>query len=169
MQTILTEEAREGFLNPDATKKRLRHLRWKIMETQKPDAPYVHASMLQFHTKAGPIPADAVKISNPLGTRRRAANAPTALLSGSTEQHWVDYNKSDLLIMLDLTKLPGNPIYGFQFAVPANVENSVDFVPARWVLEGSYDGRIWTPVHEKSDRARIMGGASPIYKFSQQI
>jgi hypothetical protein len=169
MQRILTEEAREGFLNPDATKKRLRHLRWKIMETQKPDAPYVHASMLQFHTKAGPIPADAVKISNPLGTRRRAANAPTALLSGSTEQHWVDYNKSDLLIMLDLTKLPGNPIYGFQFAVPANVENSVDFVPARWVLEGSYDGRIWTPVHEKSDRARIMGGASPIYKFSQQI
>ena len=169
MQTQLTEETQEGFLNPDATKKRLRHLRWKIMETQKPAAPYVHASMLQFHTRAGPIPADAVKISNPLGTRRKPADAPTALLLGSVERRWVDYNKSDLLIMLDLTKLPGNPIYGFQFAVPANVENSVDFVPARWVLEGSYDGRTWVMLHEKSDRARIMGGASPIYKFSQQI
>ena len=169
MQTQLTEETREGFLNPDATKKRLRHLRWKIMETQKPSAPYVHASMLQFHTKAGPIPADAVKISNPLGTRRKPTDAPTALLSGSIERRWVDYNKSDLLIMLDLTKLPGNPIYGFQFAVPANVEKSVDFVPARWILEGSYDGRTWVVLHEKSDRARIMDGASPIYKFSEQI
>lgn len=169
MQTQLAEETKEGFLNPDVTKKRMRHLRWKIMETQKPVAPYVHASMLQFHTKAGPIPADAIKISNPLGTRRKPTDAPTALLSGSIKQRWVDYNKSDLLIMLDLTKLPGNPIYGFQFAVPANVENSVDFVPARWVLEGSYDGRTWVVLHDKSDRARIMGDASPIYKFSQHI
>jgi hypothetical protein len=169
MQTQLLEETKEGFLNPDATKKRPRHLRWKIMETQRPDALYVHASMLQFHTRAGPVPTDAIKISNPLGIRRKSADAPASLLSASNERRWVDYNKSDLLITLDLTKLPANPIYGFQFAVPANVENSVDFLPARWLLEGSYDGRTWTPIHEKPDRARIMGGASPIYKFSQQI
>jgi hypothetical protein len=167
MQTQLLEETKEGFLNPNASKKRLRNLRWKIMETQRPDALYVHASMLQFHTKAGPVPADAIKISNPLGIRRKSADAPASLLSA--ERRWVDYNKSDLLITLDLTKLPANPIYGFQFALPANVENSVDFLPARWLLEGSYDGRIWTPLHEKPDRARIMGAASPIYKFSQEI
>jgi hypothetical protein len=165
----MTTETLEGFLNADPSKKRMRHLRWKIMETQKPTAPYVHASMLQFHTGAGPIPASAIKISNPLGTRRRSADGPSSLLSDSNDIRWVDYNKSDLLIMFDLAKLPTNPIYGFQFAIPENVENSVEFLPARWVLEGSYDGRIWTLIHEKSDRARIMGTASPIYKFSEQI
>ena len=165
----MTAETIEGFSSPDASKKRMRNIRWKIVETQKPDAAYVHASRLQFHTKAGPIPANLIKITNPLGTRRQASDGPKSLLTDSNDTRWVDYNKSDLLIMFDLTKLPANPIYGFQFAVPANVERSVDFVPARWLLEGSYDGRTWIPLHEKSDRARIIGNASPIYKFSQQI
>jgi hypothetical protein len=169
MQGQMLEETKEGFLNPDASKKRVRHIRWKIMETQRPDAAYVHASVLQFHTKAGPIPIDSVKISNPLGTRRKPIDGPASLLSDSNERRWVDYNKSDLLIMFDLTKLPANSIYGFQFRVPANLEKSVDFLPARWLLEGSYDGRTWMPLHNRADRARIIGGASPIYKFSQQI
>ena len=169
MYNQMTAETIEGFSSPDASKKRMRNIRWKIVETQKPDAAYVHASRLQFHTKAGAIPANLIKITNPLGTRRQASDGPKSLLTDSNDTRWVDYNKSDLLIMFDLTKLPANPIYGFQFAVPANVERSVDFVPARWMLEGSYDGRTWIPLHEKSDRARIIGNASPIYKFSQQI
>jgi hypothetical protein len=158
----------EGFKSPDKTARRFRTLRWKIRETQVPTATYVHASSLQFHTMAGPIPAATMKISNPQGSRRSSANAPEKVLS-TDGGRWVDYNKTDLIISFDLDTLPANPIYGFQFAVPPKVENSVDHVPAKWLLEGSYDGRIWIPLHEKVDRARILGDASPIYKFTQQI
>ena len=158
----------EGFKSPDKTARRFRTLRWKIHETQVPTATYVHASSLQFHTMAGPIPASTMKLSNPQGSRRSSANAPEKALS-TDGGRWVDYNKTDLIISFHLDTLPANPIYGFQFAVPPKVANSVDFVPAKWLLEGSYDGRIWVPLHEKVDRARILGDASPIYKFTQQI
>lgn len=161
-------EITEGFNTPDRTVRRFRTLRWKIRETQVPAAEYVHASSLQFHTNAGPIPASTMKISNPHGTRRSSANAPNRILS-TDGGRWIDLNKTDLLITFDLDTLPANPIYGFQFAVPPDVENSVNFVPAKWLLEGSYDGHTWISLHEKLDRARILGNASPIYNFSQQI
>ena len=164
----MSGETVEGFTGPDAKRRRFRTLRWKILETQRPDAPYVHASKLQFHTKAGVIPADLMKISNPHGTRRSPADGPAGILSDNGKR-WVDYNKTELLVTFDLTKLPGNSIYGFQFAVPSGIPNSIDYLPARWLLEASYDGRTWIPIHEKSDRARILGEASPIYKFSQQM
>ena len=160
-------EVVEGFKGPDTTKRRLRNIRWKVLETQTPTAPYVHAAALQFHTKAGVVPASCMRISNPHGTRRIPADSIDKLLAGSGR--WVDYNKSEVLITFDLTKLPGDPIYGFQFAVPAGIPNSLEYFPARWLLEGSYDGRTWIPIHERSERARIMGDASPIYKFSQTI
>lgn len=163
-----SSEITEGFKSPDRAIRRLRTLRWKIRETQVPTADYVHASSLQFHTMAGPIPASTIKISNPHGTRRSSANAPNKILS-TDGGRWVDLNKTDLLITFDLDTLPANRIYGFQFAVPPNVENSVDFVPAKWLLEGTYDGHTWISLHEKVDRARILGDASPIYNFSQQI
>jgi hypothetical protein len=110
-----------------------------------------------------------MKITNPHGSRRTAADGPTAILSDQEGKRWVDYNKSELLITFDLTKLPSNPIYGFQFTIPSGTADAKDYFPARWLLEGSYDGRSWDPIHKKSDKARILGGASPVYKFSQSI
>lgn len=162
-------ETVEGFKGPEPNRRRMRTLRWKILETQRPNAPYVHASMLRFFTAAGPVPTDAMKITNPHGSRRSAADGPTAILSDQEGKRWVDYNKSELLITFDLTKLPSNPIYGFQFTIPSGTADAKDYFPARWLLEGSYDGRSWDPIHKKSDKARILGGASPVYKFSQSI
>ena len=162
-------ETVEGFKGPEPNRRRMRTLRWKILETQRPNAAYVHASMLRFFTAAGPVPTDAMKITNPHGSRRSAADGPTAILSDQEGKRWVDYNKSELLITFDLTKLPSNPIYGFQFTIPSGTADAKDYFPARWLLEGSYDGRTWDPIHKKSDKARILGGASPVYKFSQSI
>jgi hypothetical protein len=164
-----TTETVEGFKGPEANKRRMRTLRWKILETQRPNAPYVHVSMLRFFTAAGPVPTDAMKITNPHGSRRSAADGPAAILSDQEGKRWVDYNKSELLITFDLAKLPSNPIYGFQFTIPSGTADAKDYFPARWLLEGSYDGRNWDPIHKKSDKARILGGASPVYKFSQSI
>jgi hypothetical protein len=158
---------KEGFKQSEKPVRRMRSLRWKIQETQLPVAPYVHATRLQFHTRAGPIPADAIRVSNPQGTRRSPADGPDKLLG--TAGRWVDYNKSEILITLRLDALPANPIYGFQFAVPLEIPNAIDYFPSRWLLEGSYDGHTWIPLHVKPDQARIMGDASPIYKFTQEI
>ena len=158
---------KEGFKQSEKPVRRMRSLRWKIQETQLPLAPYVHATRLQLHTMAGPIPADTIRVSNPQGTRRSPADGPDKLLGAAGR--WVDYNKSEVLITLRLDALPANPIYGFQFAVPPGIPNAIDYFPARWLLEGSYDGHTWVPLHVKSDRARIMGDASPIYKFTQEI
>jgi hypothetical protein len=125
--------------------------------------------MLRFFTGAGPVPTAAVKITNPHGSRRTAAEGPAALLSDKEGERWVDYNKSELLITFDLAKLPSNLINGFQFTVPSGITDSKEYFPARWLLEGSYDGRNWIPLHKKSDKARIIGEASPVYKFSQSI
>ena len=168
LQQGLTETV-EGFKGPEPNRRRMRTLRWKILETQRPNAPYVHASMLRFFTAAGPVPTDAMKITNPHGSRRSAADGPAAILSDQEGKRWVDYNKSELLITFDLAKLPSNPIYGFQFTIPSGTADAKDYFPARWLLEGSYDGRTWDPIHKKSDKARILGGASPVYKFSQSI
>ena len=168
MQQGSTETV-EGFKGPEPTKPRMRTLRWKILETQRPNAPYVHVSTLRFFTGAGPVPTAAVKITNPHGSRRTAADGPAALLSDKEGARWVDYNKSELLITFDLAKLPSNLINGFQFAVPSGITDSKEYFPARWLLEGSYDGRNWIPLHKKSDKARILGEASPVYKFSQSI
>ena len=167
--TRMTEETTEGFKDSEPNKPRMRNLRWKILETQKPNAPYVHVSMLRFFTGAGPVPISVIKISNPHGSRRSAANGPSAALSDEEGKRWIDYNKSELLITFDLAKLPSNLINGFQFTVPSGLADAKDYFPARWLLEGSYDGRIWVTIHKKSDRAKIIGNASPIYKFNQSI
>jgi len=167
--TQTSTETVEGFKGPEPNKPRMRTLRWKILETQRPNAPYVHVSMLRFFTGAGPVPTAAVKITNPHGSRRTAAEGPAALLSDKEGGRWVDYNKSELLITFDLAKLPSNLINGFQFTVPSGITDSKEYFPARWLLEGSYDGRNWIPLHKKSDKARIIGDASPVYKFSQSI
>ena len=162
-------ETVEGFKDPESKKLRMRTLRWKIVETQQPNAPYVHVSMLRFFTEAGLVPIETMKITNPHGSRRSAVNGPAAILSDQEGKRWIDYNKSELLITFDLAKLPSNLIHGFQFTIPSGVTDAKDYLPARWLLEGSYDGRFWIPLHKKTDKARILGGASPVYKFSQSI
>ena len=146
---------------------RLAAIRFKVLETQNPDSPFVHMSMLQFHTKSGIVPPECIQISNQHGSRRSAANRPEALLS-TTAQRWVDYNKSELLVQFKMETMPADPVTGIRFYIPTGVATSVsalDAFPAKWKIEGSYDRRTWFPLHEKLDKARILGGASPVYQF----
>jgi hypothetical protein len=127
-------------------------------------------SRLEFHTKSGIVPPECIRISNQQGTRRSGKTGPDALLANTAERRWVDYNKSELLIQFNTGSLPADKIHGYRFYVPTGADgNSLDSLPAKWTVEGSYDRRNWFPLHEKSDRARIMGGASPIYKFLEQV
>ena len=146
---------------------RIQTIRFKVLETQNPDSPFVHMSRLQFHTKSGIVPPECIRISNPHGSRRSAKHGPDALLATSTDQRYTDYNKSELLIQFNMDKMPTDPIHGFQFYLPTGVANPMDAFPAKWVLEGSYDRRTWFALHEKMETARILGAASPVYQFRE--
>jgi len=137
----------------------------KFQETHNPDSPFVHMSRLLFHTEKGTIPSECIRVTNPHGSRRSPQNKPDVLLKPATNQRWVDYNKSELLIQFKIDTMPAEPITGFQFYIPTGVPNPVDALPSMWTLEGSYDGKTWIILHEKTERTRFMGVASPIYNF----
>jgi len=147
------------------TNKRIKAIRFKILETQNPDSPFVHMSMLRFHTKSGTIPPECIQISNPQGSRRSAKDRPDSLLGASAQERWVDYNKSELLIQFKTEIMPADPINGIQFHVPQGFQKTLDACPAKWKIEGSYDRRNWFPLHEKLETARIIGASSPVYRF----
>jgi hypothetical protein len=143
----------------------LRLLRMKFRETHNPDSRFVHMSRILFHTKNGTIPSECIRITNPQGSRRSPLSKPDALLKSETNRRWVDYNKSELLIQFKTDTMPKESITGFQFYIPTGVDNPLDALPSKWILEGSYDGKTWITLHEKTERARFMGVASPVYNF----
>lgn len=147
------------------TNQRIKAIRFKILETQNPDSPFVHMSMLRFHTKSGTIPPECIQISNPQGSRRSAKDRPDSLLGTSPQERWVDYNKSELIVQFKTEIMPADPINGIQFHVPQGFQKTLDACPAKWKIEGSYDRRNWFPLHEKLESARIIGSSSPVYRF----
>ena len=118
-------------------------------------------SALRFYT------ADATvlptTLSNPMGSRKNGREGPDALLY-DTSRRWVDYNKQPLLMNIE----SADPIQTYQFFVPA-IAGSQDAVPVRWVLEGSYDGRIWETLHEMSEPAVFENGMTQRFSLKKQI
>ena len=147
--------------------RRIQNLRFTVLETYDPESKYVHMSNLRFHTPLGTIPPSLITIANPMGTRKIPQTGPDALL-GDTSKRWVDYNKKPLL--LNFKGLPPARIIGFQFSFPTGVPDPIAAMPIRWILEGSYDGRTWEPLHEmKIARARFINDSPPVYKFLKEI
>jgi hypothetical protein len=141
-------------------------MKFRVLETHDPDAKFVHMSMFQFHTSAGPMKSSMVRISNPMGSRRTPSDSPESLLEPTTKARWVDYNKMPLIFTF--IEYPQAEIIGFQFAFP-DTSNHMAALPSRWKMEGSYDGRNWEIYHEKTEKAHYIGNASPIYKFKTEI
>ena len=146
--------------------RRIKTMQFRVLETHNPDAKFVHMSMFQFHTSAGPVKSSMVRVSNPMGSRRSPKDSPESLFESTTAAKWVDYNKMPLIFTF--IEYPQAPIIGFQFAFP-DQKSSMDALPSRWKMEGSYDGRNWEVYHEKTEKAQYMGNASPIYKFKTEI
>jgi hypothetical protein len=160
----------EGFKVPKrGTGARIQLLRFTVLETQDDDSPFVHMSMLEFHTSSGMVPSNCIRISNPQGSRRSGKDGPDSLLLSDCSRRWVDYNKSELLIQFKTDCLSDDPIYGFRFHMPCVGDEPISSVPAKWVLEGSYDRRSWIVLHRKDENARFMENKSPIYKFLESV
>lgn len=146
--------------------RRIKTMKFRVLETHDPDAKFVHMSMFQFHTSAGPMNSSMVRISNPMGSRRSPSDSPESLFESTTKARWVDYNKMPLIFTF--IEYPQAQIIGFQFAFP-DTPNHMAALPSRWKMEGSYDGRNWEIYHEKAEKAQYIGNASPIYKFKTEI
>jgi hypothetical protein len=146
--------------------RRIKTMKFHVLETHDPDAKFVHMSMFQFHTSAGPMKSSMVRISNPMGSRRSPSDSPESLFESTTKARWVDYNKMPLIFTF--IEYPQAQIIGFQFAFP-DTSNHMAALPSRWKMEGSYDGRNWEIYHEKTEKAHYIGNASPIYKFKTEI
>jgi hypothetical protein len=143
------------------SRRRIRTLRFRTLETAEPASKFVNMSALRFYT------ADATvlptTLSNPMGSRKNGREGPDALLY-DTSRRWVDYNKQPLLMNIE----SADPIQTYQFFVPA-IAGSQDAVPVRWVLEGSYDGRIWETLHEMSEPAVFENGMTQRFSLKKQI
>jgi hypothetical protein len=146
--------------------RRIKTMKFHVLETYDPDAKFVHMSMFQFHTSVGPMSSSMVRISNPMGSRRSSNDSPERLLESTTNNRWVDNNKMPLIFTF--IEYPQAKIIGFQFAFP-DTPNQMAALPSRWKMEGSYDGRNWEIYHEKTEKAYYIGNASPIYKFKTEI
>lgn len=146
--------------------RRIKTMQFRVLETYDPEAKFVHMSMFQFHTSAGPVKSSMVRVSNPMGSRRSPKDSPESLFESTTKARWVDYNKMPLIFTF--IEYPQAPIIGFQFAFP-DQKSPMDGLPSRWKMEGSYDGRNWEVYHEKTEKAHYIGNASPIYKFKTEI
>jgi len=145
---------------------RIRFLRFRTLSTVDPGSKFVAMSYLTLHTRNGIIPSDALHATNLEGSRRLAREGPEAIFAPWSEgRRWTDYNKSPLLIAINLDVLPTDPITGYQFYIPV-----LAAAPSQWVVEGSVDGRSWRPVHEmKTVTANYLREYSPVYTFSQEI
>jgi hypothetical protein len=152
--------------HPIQYKARIRFLRFRTLSTVDPGSKFVAMSYLTLHTRNGIVPSEALHATNLEGSRRVAREGPEAIFAPWSEgRRWTDYNKSPLLIAINLDVLPAYPITGYQFYIPV-----LAAAPSQWVVEGSMDGRSWQPVHEmKTVTANYLREYSPVYTFSQEI
>ena len=149
---------------PFYKERRIQYLRFKIIETRK-KSDYVHMSDLKILTPLGALPTTHYKITNPMGIHPIKQSGPDAL--NSPGQRWVCSNRQPLLIKF--YTLPAAVIQGFQFSVPTGVANPFDAVPSEWIMEASYDGRLWEVYHETDKPSVFYEYDSPVYKFFKEI
>jgi hypothetical protein len=98
---------------------------------------------LLFLTPSGYIDPKQIQVSNFGGSRRNPKEGPDALLDTvSAHRRWVDYAGAPLLFRLPEKR---EAIRGFRFSLPGI---DVDAYPSAWILEGSWDGKVWEPVLE---------------------
>jgi hypothetical protein len=145
-------------------KRRIQFLRIKILSTRK-NTGLIHMSNLQIMTPLGPLPPTHYKITNPMGIHPSRNNGPEAL---SLENGvWIISNNEPLLIKF--SSLPQVILEGFQFSAPQNSRAPFDYLPATWIVEASYDGRIWSTYHEARVPESFSSYDSPVYKFLKHI
>jgi hypothetical protein len=100
-----------------------------------------------------------------MGIHPNRKNGPDAL---SIENGvWIISNNEPLLIKF--SSLPQVILEGFQFSAPQNSSAQFDSLPATWIVEGSYDGRIWSTYHEMRVPETFSSYDSPLYKFLKHI
>jgi hypothetical protein len=152
--------------HPIQYKARIRFLRFRTLETVDPSSKFVAMSYFTLHTRNGIVPFEAYSATNLEGSRKIAREGPDALFAPLSEgRRWVDYNKSPLLIKLDVDVLSEDPIIGYQFYIPV-----LAAAPSKWILEGSMDGRSWHTLHEmRRSPANYLREYSPVYKYSEEI
>ncbi len=145
------------------TETRMTWFRFRVLETRDPASKYVTISDFRFYTAAGgPWDMRGVKVSNLGGVRRSPREGPEALLTPNGR--WVDYSKSPLLFRFESRE---SPFIGYRFSP---VPGEADAAPAKWLLEGSYDGRTWTILHDSRKAAvGIQGTGSTIHRFLNQV
>ena len=149
---------------PFYKERRIQYLRFKIIGTRN-KSDYVHMSNLKILTPLGALPTTHYKITNPMGIHPFKQSGPDAL--NSPGQRWVCSNRQPLLIKF--YTLPATTIQGFQFSVPTGVANPFDAVPSEWIMEASYDGRLWEVYHETAKPSVFYEYDSPVYKFFKEI
>ena len=149
---------------PFYKERRIQYLRFKIIETRN-KSDYVHMSNLKILTPLGALPTTHYKITNPMGIHPIKQSGPEAL--NSPGQRWVCSNRQPLLIKF--YSLPAAVIQAFQFSVPTCVANPFDAVPSEWIMEASYDGRLWEVYHETDKPSVFYEYDSPVYKFFKEI
>jgi hypothetical protein len=137
--------------------------RFRVLETRDPASKYVTMSEFHFYTATGsPCDMRSVKVSNLGGVRRSPREGPEALFIPGGR--WVDYSKSPLLFRFETREAP---FIGYRFSP---VPGEADAAPVKWLLEGSYEGRIWTILHDsRGAAAGIQGTGSTIHRFLNQV
>lgn len=164
-----TETPRAAQTQITQKRRRMQILKFKILGMQNSASKFVHLSQLEFLTGSKKIPSNCIKFSNPQGSRKTPKEGTDALFAGP-ERRWVDYNKSDLLIQFNLEILPDEPITGFRFFVPQGVPNSLDAIPSKWIMYGSYDKYNWIPIHEQDGPVRLIYSAvTAVFQFNKEI
>jgi hypothetical protein len=143
------------------SRRRIRTLRFRTLETVDPNSKFVNMSALRFYTAHETVLPTT--LGNPMGSRKNGREGPDALLY-DTGRRWVDYNKQPLLMNLESNE----PVHSYQFFIPG-IAGAQNAVPVRWVLEGSYDGRIWETLHEMSEPAVFQNGMTERFALKKQI
>lgn len=123
--------------------------RIRVLSTVGPSKFASMGGPLLFLTPSGYIDPTLVAVTNFGGSRRDPKEGPDALLATAGGRRWVDYNKAPLIFRLPAQR---EPIRGFRFGAPQVAEAR----PSEWVLEGSWDGRVWNTIEEQETPDRLV-------------
>jgi hypothetical protein len=145
------------------SERRIQYLRLKILDTRS-ESQTLHMSDFKIITSLGPLPTKYYKITNPMGIHPSSKHGPDAL--SDINSYWISANRQPLLIKF--SSLPAISLYGFQFSIP-QISNPFPSVPSQWIMEGSYDGRIWEIYNEVYTPSIFSGYVSPVYKFKKEL
>jgi hypothetical protein len=124
--------------------------RIRVLSTAGPSKFVSMGGPLLFLTPSGYIDPAQIQVTNFGGSRKDPREGPGALLTTQVGSAcWTDYNRAPLIFRLPTER---EPIRGFRYgAVPTAAA-----LPKDWVLEGSWDGRAWSPIGEVPTPDRLV-------------